>query len=203
MVESGSREDIRHSVQRDARPMVDDLMDLSRLGAGKIELRKETVTLNEIIEHAVEDVRPLINERRHQLEVLMTDKPIFVEADPGRLEQVFTNLLNNAAKYTPQGGRIWIKAITEGKDAVVHFEDTGVGLAKEEMPLIFELFTQAESSRSQSQGGIGIGLSVVKQLVTLHGGSVQVRSDGTGKGSEFTVRLPLRDREAAPPGGSC
>lgn len=180
------------------RRLVDDLMDLSRLGVGKIELRKESVTLSDIIERAVEDVQPLINERRHQLEVLMTDKPILIEADPVRLEQVFTNLLNNAAKYTPQGGRIWIKAMTEGKDAVVHIEDTGVGITKEEMPLIFELFTQAESSRSQSKGGIGIGLSLVKQLVALHGGSVQVRSDGTGKGSEFSVRLPLSGRDAAP-----
>jgi signal transduction histidine kinase len=116
---------------------------------------------------------------------------MIVDADPSRLEQVFVNLVNNSAKYTPEGGRIWIKGTIEGDEAVVHIEDTGIGIPHEMLPRIFELFTHVESSLEQSQGGLGIGLSVVKELVTLHGGSVQVSSDGPGKGSVFSVRLPL------------
>lgn len=176
------------------RRLVDDLMDLSRIEAGKIEIRKEEVDLNEIVERAVESVFPLVQARRHQLEVLMPPTPIVVEADAHRLVQVFVNVIDNAVKYTPEGGRIWIKGTTEGEEAVVRVEDNGIGVHADVLPQIFKLFTQAESSRSQSQGGLGIGLSLVKNLVTLHGGSVQVRSDGEGKGSEFTVRLPLESR---------
>jgi two-component system CheB/CheR fusion protein len=122
----------------------------------------------------------------------MPPGPIHIDADPARLEQVFVNLINNAAKFTPEAGRIWIKITTEGEQGVVHIEDTGIGIPHEMLPRIFELFTQVESARTQSQGGLGIGLSLVKTLVALHGGSVQVRSDGPGKGSEFSVRLPLR-----------
>lgn len=179
------------------RRLVDDLMDLSRIGAGKIDLKKETLKLQDIVERAVETVRPLIQERRHELEVVMPSAPIFVEADSTRLEQVFVNLLNNAAKYTPQGGKIWVNSTTEGEEAVVHVEDTGIGIRQELLPRIFKLFTQVESSRSQSQGGLGIGLNIVKRLVTLHDGTVQVRSEGEGKGSQFSVRLPLKGRGTA------
>ena len=173
------------------RRLVDDLLDLTRIGTGKIELRKDTVAVQEVVRRSVESVSALVSERRHRLEVLMPEAPMLVEADPSRLEQVFVNLLNNAAKYTPEGGRIWIKGTTEGNEAVVHVQDTGVGIPNEMLPRIFELFTQVESSRPESDGGLGIGLSLVKDLVTLHGGSVQVRSDGPGKGGEFAVRLPL------------
>lgn len=177
------------------RRLMDDLLDLSRINAGKIELRRETVALHEIVHRAVESAGASMRERRHQLEVLMPSAPILVQADPARLGQVFVNLINNAVKYTPEEGRIWIKGTTEGEEAVVRVADTGVGIPPEVLPRIFELFTQVEESRSLSQGGLGIGLSVVKNLVTLHGGSVQVRSDGPGKGSEFTVRLPLSPHE--------
>jgi PAS domain S-box-containing protein len=174
------------------RRLVDDLLDLSRIGAGKVELKKVSTPIHEILHRATESAAPLIRERRHKLEMLLPRAPILVEGDPHRLEQVFVNLINNSAKYTPEGGRIWVKGTTEGDEAVVHIEDDGIGIPHGMLPHIFELFTQVESARSQSQGGLGIGLSLVKNLVTLHGGSVQVRSDGPGKGSEFSVRLPLR-----------
>lgn len=174
------------------RRLVDDLMDLSRIGAGKVELKKEKVPIHDVVHRAVECASPLVRERRHRLDVLLPVTPIIVEADPDRLGQVFINLITNAAKYTHDGGRIWVKGTTEGDEAVVHIEDSGVGIPPDMLPHIFELFTQVESSRPQSRGGLGIGLSVVKNLVTLHGGSVQVRSDGPGKGSEFTVRLPMQ-----------
>ncbi len=179
------------------RRLVDDMMDVSRINAGKIELKMESVALQDVIERAVESVRPFIVQRRHELEMLLSSAPVFVEADPARLEQVFVNLLTNAAKYTPEGGTIWIKCTTEGEEAVVRVEDTGIGVPAKLLPRIFKLFTQVEASRSQSQGGLGIGLNIVKHLVTLHGGTVQVRSEGEGKGSQFSVRLPLPAAEEA------
>ena len=172
--------------------LVGDLLDLSRIGAGKIELKKETVILQDIVHIAVESANPLVSGRRHRLEVLLPPVPLYVDGDPDRLVQVFVNLLNNAGKFTPEDGRIWIKGTIEDDEAVVDVQDTGIGIPPDVLPRIFELFTQVESSRPQSQGGLGIGLSLVKDLVTLHGGSVQVRSEGPGKGSEFTVRLPLK-----------
>ena len=173
------------------RRLVDDLLDVSRAGAGKIDLKKEMMSVQDVIERAVESTRSVVRERRHTLDVLFPAARIMVEADRSRLEQVFVNLIHNAAKYTPEGGNIWIKGSTEGPEAVLHVQDNGMGVPHEMLPRIFELFTQVESSRMHSQGGMGIGLSLVKTLVTLHGGSVQVHSDGEGKGSEFTVRLPL------------
>ena len=170
--------------------MVDDLLDMSRSRAGKIELKKETVSIEDVVERAIESTRPIIRERRQTLDVIFPAVAIPVQADRARLEQVFVNLIHNAAKYTPEGGNIWIKGTTEGPDAVVHVQDSGIGIPHDMLPHIFELFTQVESSRTHSQGGMGIGLSLVKTLVNMHGGSVQVHSDGEGKGSEFTVRLP-------------
>jgi PAS domain S-box-containing protein len=179
------------------RRLVNDLMDLTRIGAGKIELQKEVIEINVVIQRAVQTVGPLVRERRHRLDVLVPSGSIKVEADPTRLEQVFVNLINNAAKYTPEGGRIWVKVTTEGHECVVRVEDNGIGIPNELLPRIFDLFTQVESSRKHSQGGLGIGLSLVKSLVTAHGGSVQVRSEGDGKGSDFAVRLPLHLRAGA------
>jgi two-component system CheB/CheR fusion protein len=171
--------------------MVDDMLDVARVGAGKVELKKERLLLGEVLAQVVEGWRPRAEERRQRLELILPGGALPVEADPDRLRQVFTNLINNAVKYTPEGGRVWVKATAEGSQAVVGVEDNGVGIAPEMLPKIFELFTQEEESRYRSEGGLGIGLSLVKSLVTLHGGSVQVRSEGRGKGSEFTVRLPL------------
>jgi len=170
--------------------MVDDLLEVARMAAGKVQLRKERVILQEILRHAVETCRPSLDERQQVLHQLLPDGPISLDADPIRLRQVLVNLIQNGSKYTPAQGTIWVKATTEGDEAVVRVQDTGIGIAPELMPHIFDLFTQAETSR-RAQGGLGIGLSVVKDTVTLHGGTVQVASDGLGKGSEFTVRLPL------------
>jgi PAS domain S-box-containing protein len=178
--------------------LVGDLLDLSRISAGKVEIKKETIAIHEVIGRAVESARPGVRERRHHFEVLLPPGVIWVEADPIRLEQVFLNLIQNAAKFTPERGRITVKATVEGHEASIRVEDSGIGIPPEMLPKIFDLFTQVEASRARSQGGLGIGLSLVKELVTLHGGSVQVRSDGPGKGSEFTVRLPL----VAPPDSS-
>jgi two-component system CheB/CheR fusion protein len=144
----------------------------------------------------VDDVRELIRQRRHEVEVVAPEGAVTVEGDRDRLHQVVVNLLVNAAKYTPEGGNIWVKVTTEGEEAVLKVGDNGVGIPTEMLPRIFDLFTQVESTRGASRGGLGIGLALVKNLVALHGGSVQVRSDGVGKGSEFAVRLPLRQ-----PGG--
>ena len=176
--------------------LVDDLLDLTRVGTGKVDLQLATCPLQKTVEAAIESTRSLVEERRHKLEYIAPDKPVLVHCDSVRLEQVFVNLLNNAAKYTPPGGDLWVTLTVEGDDAVARIEDSGVGIPHDMLPRIFDLFTQVESSRPHSRGGLGIGLALVKNLVALQGGSVQVRSDGLGKGSQFIVRLPLVDDAA-------
>lgn len=151
--------------------------------------------LQELLARSVEACRATVEQRSHLLKVLTPEVPILIEGDPVRLQQVFVNLIDNAAKYTRERGSIWIKATTEGDEAVVHVRDDGIGIAPEMMPRIFELFTQSDAT---AQGGLGIGLALVKEVITQHGGTVQATSDGLGKGSEFTVRLALSDpREPA------
>ncbi|HXS52984.1 MAG TPA: PAS domain-containing sensor histidine kinase [Usitatibacter sp.] len=181
------------------RRLVDDLLDISRIAAGKVDLERRPLVLQDLLRQCVEDVRTLVAERRHAVDVLVPDEPIRLAADAARLQQVFVNLLTNAAKYTPLGGRIALKATLEGHEAVVKVVDDGVGIPQEMLPRIFELFTQVESSRALARGGLGIGLALVRDLVAMHGGSVQVRSEGIGKGSEFTVRLPLGTGERGAP----
>jgi PAS domain S-box-containing protein len=173
------------------RRLVDDLLDVSRIAAGKVELRLQPTALADVVRHAVEAARPLMERRRHRVDVFVPSAPVVVAGDPERLEQVFVNLVNNAAKYTPEGGHVWVKLTTEGGEAVVRVEDDGIGIATDLLPRIFELFTQGPPSSGEAPAGLGIGLSLVRELVALHGGSVQVTSNGPGKGSEFTVRLPL------------
>ena len=180
------------------RTLVSDLMEFSRASAGKIELQRSRISLNSVIANAVHDTRALMEERRHTLQVVETRGPIELVADAERLHQVLVNLLTNAAKYTHPGGRVIVKASTEDQEAVVRVADNGVGIPHDVLPTIFDLFTQVDDTRPMSRGGLGIGLSLVKQLVTLHGGSVQVLSEGRGKGSEFTVRLPLPPGEGSP-----
>ena len=176
--------------------LVDDLMEVARFTTGKIKLHRMRVDMRGVVERAVESARPLIDRRKHALTVDLPDEPIWLNADPSRLEQVVVNLLNNAAKYTDEGGRIRLTARNDGRAMVLTVRDTGIGIDLEHFPDVFDLFTQADRSLDRSQGGLGIGLSLVQRLVELHRGTVGVRSEGLGRGTEFTVRLPLSD--AAP-----
>ena len=170
--------------------LVDDLLDISRIARGRLELRKERVELREVIRSAVEMSRPLIEQRAHELTVHLPEKPVYLQADSVRLAQVFMNLLNNAAKYTERGGDIRLTAEVADGSLVVRVRDTGAGIAADALPRIFELFYRADSSLERSHPGLGIGLSLVGRLVEAHGGSVVARSEGPGKGSEFAVTLP-------------
>jgi CheY-like chemotaxis protein len=167
------------------------LLDLSRISRGKIELRRQRVELASVVQQAIETSRPLIEANRHRLSVTLPPRPIAVEADTTRLAQVFSNLLNNSAKYTEPGGSIHLTIDQQDEQAVVTVRDTGIGISRDMLPKLFQMFTQFEPSREQSQGGLGIGLSLVKKLVEMHGGSVQAESEGFGMGSQFVVRLPV------------
>jgi PAS domain S-box-containing protein len=171
--------------------LVDDLLDISRVSTGKIRLHEEDTDLRGIIERAIESTRPLIEQRKHELTVSLPPEPLWLRADATRIEQVAVNLLNNAAKYTDEGGHIWLTLQQEGDHAVLRVRDTGVGIASELLPHIFDLFTQGNRTLERAQGGLGIGLTLVQKIVELHRGSVEARSGGAGKGTEFTVRLPL------------
>ncbi len=166
-------------VQHMAR-LLDDLLDVSRVSRGKIELRKQRVDLAAILDRAVEGVRPLMDQRGHQLTVSSLSQSLPVEGDPTRLEQVLTNLLNNAAKYSDPGGRIGLLARHEGEEIVLRVRDTGIGIAPDMLPRIFELFVQAERRLDRAEGGVGIGLTLVRKLVQLHGGTVEAFSAGLG-----------------------
>jgi PAS domain S-box-containing protein len=186
---------IERQVQHLTR-LVDDLLDVSRITRGKITLHKETVDLATVVTRAVQTSRPLIERNRHQLTLSLPAEPVRVLADPTRLEQVFSNLLTNAAKYTERGGLIGVTIARTGRgsepaEVVVRIRDTGFGIAADLLPHVFDLFTQADDTRDRSQGGLGIGLTLVKSLVQLHGGRVTAHSDGPGKGSEFVVYLPI------------
>ena len=181
--------------------LIDDLMEISRLTTGRIHLRANHVTMNVIVENAIETVRPLIDQQRHTLDITVSSAAILLNADAGRLEQVVVNLLANAAKYTEPGGHIWLSAQQEGDEAVVRIRDTGVGISAELLPNIFDLFTQADRSMDRSQGGLGIGLCLVQRLVEMHRGTVTAHST-LGEGSEFVVRLPVVQNSALLPWSS-
>ena len=176
--------------------LIDDLMDVSRVSQGKIELRKETLDIAGVVNAAIEASRPLIDAAGHTLEIDLPREPVWINADQLRLAQVMSNLLNNAAKYTPHHGRIALSVTSTGPEAVIRIIDNGVGIPLDRQSDVFRLFSQVGDHREQSQGGLGIGLALVKQLVELHGGSVDVTSEGAGHGSVFSVRLP----QVAPPG---
>lgn len=193
----GANEEVRWAcdvIERQVRQMtriVDDLLDVSRITRGKITLQKTLVDISSIISAAVETSRPLIESRKHRLNITLPSEPLEVQVDVTRMAQVVTNLLNNAAKYTEEGGQIRISADRDGDEAVITVRDNGVGVSPDLLPKIFELFTQADRTIDRSQGGLGIGLTLVRSLVELHGGSVSAFSDGLGQGSQFVVRLPL------------
>lgn len=181
---------IERQVESLAR-LVDDLMDVSRISRGKIHLQKEPVEVATIVARAVESSRPLIDARRHDLQVKLPDEPLLVDADVTRMAQVVLNLLNNAAKYTPEGGRIWLTVAPGAGEVAIRVRDNGMGIPADVLPRMFDLFAQAERTLDRAEGGLGIGLTLVRRLTELHGGTVEASSAGPGNGSEFLVRLPL------------
>ena len=192
--EEETLESARHIIERQLRQMihlVDDLLDISRITQGKIDLRPERIDMLTVLQNAVETSRPLIDARRHELTLkLPPADALTVRADATRLVQVIANLLNNAAKYTPEGGRIVLGAWREAGHAVVTVEDSGLGIPAPMLPRVFDMFAQVDRSLERTQGGLGIGLALVKKLVEMHGGSVRVESEGENRGSRFTVRVP-------------
>jgi PAS domain S-box-containing protein len=179
--------------------LVDDLLDVARITQGKVQLRTEIIDATPVLHGAVEAVRPLVEERGHELLLAFTSTPLHLKADATRLEQVLVNLLTNAAKYTPPGGRVELVAAREGADVVFRVRDNGVGIAPELLPQMFELFAQGSRSLNRSEGGLGIGLTLVKSLTEMHGGTVAAFSEGSGTGSEFVVRVPAARGPAIDP----
>ena len=177
--------------------LVDDLLDVSRISRGKLEMRRRPMNLADAIKLAVETSRPIIDESGHELEVQMPSEPVVVNADQVRLAQVFSNLLNNAAKYSERGSKISLVAEKLGDEVTITVKDNGIGISKEMLVKVFEIFTQVDTSLEKSQGGLGIGLTLVKRFVDMHDGTVEARSAGRGHGSEFVVSLPLTPAEVA------
>jgi len=172
--------------------LVDDLMDVSRIVTGKFELQIKSVLLSDVLNNAIETSRSLIDQMNHKLSVSLPGNPIRLDADFTRLSQVLLNLLNNAAKYSEPNGNISVNAVQEGNDVIISVRDSGIGISSEHLPVIFDMFTQADQSLEKSRGGLGIGLSLVRRLVEMHGGTVEAKSAGAGSGSEFVVRIPAR-----------
>ncbi len=197
---------VEHSagiVERQARSLarlLDDLLDVSRITRDRIELRRTVLSIADAVERALEATRPLVDERRHVVSVTLPPRPLYVEADPARLEQIIVNVLNNAAKYTPPGGHISVVVAQEGDEVALRVSDTGIGIPADMLSRIFELFVQGDQSLAHTSGGLGIGLTLVHRLVKLHHGRVEAQSDGPGRGSRFTVALPLSRQASAPAG---
>ncbi len=193
---TGAAEDIGYSMDvinrqiKHLSRLIDDLFDVSRITRGKIQLRKERLDVGTAVRSAIESAQPLIESRQHKLTISVATRALSAEADPVRLEQIITNLLTNAAKYTETGGQIWLSAEREGDAIVVKVRDTGMGMRPEQLSRMFELFAQGDRSLARSEGGLGIGLTLARSLAEMHGGSLIATSAGPGKGSEFVVRLP-------------
>lgn len=190
------RDIIKRQVQQLTR-LADDLLDISRIAQNKIELRRESVDIATVLAQAVQTSAPHLKARHHELVVASPSEPLRVNADPTRLVQIIVNLLNNAAKYTDPGGRVWLTVGREGENAVIRVRDNGTGIPAEMLPHVFEMFTQGNWTVERSQGGLGIGLALVRRLVELHGGTIAVTSAGPRQGSEFVVTLPAEAADAA------
>lgn len=191
-----TREETRGMMERQVRQMarlVDDLLDISRLTHNRLELRKTRITLSAVMQSAIDTARPQIESAGHSLTIMLPPTPVYIDGDLTRLAQVFWNLLNNSAKYTQPGGRISLTGEVNGREAIVTVQDNGIGIPADSFPGLFEMFSQVDRNVSRSQGGLGIGLALVKRLTEAHGGSVQVRSDGPGQGSSFIIRLPIAE----------
>lgn len=192
---------VRGTMQRQVDHMVrltDDLLDVSRITRNRLELRRRPVDLSVVVHRAMESSDPLLKERRHTVTLDLPDIPLIIDADEGRLAQVLYNLLGNAAKYTPPGGRIHVRALRDGADAVITVSDNGIGIARENLQSVFEMFTQVDASLERSQGGLGIGLTLSRRIVELHGGTIEAASEGSGRGSTLTVRLRSGGQASAP-----
>jgi PAS domain S-box-containing protein len=171
--------------------LIDDLLDVSRIAGNRLELRREPIDIAAVVHSALETCGPLLSQSQHSLKLTLPPHPLHVDADRGRLAQAFANLLNNAVKYTENGGRIWLTVERAGSEVLVMVRDSGIGIPENMLEPIFEMFVQVDSSLERAQGGLGIGLQLVKRIIETHGGSVVAESAGTGKGSQFTVRLPV------------
>jgi CheY-like chemotaxis protein len=178
--------------------LIDDLLDVSRINQGKLHLQTERVPLATLVQQAAEAIQPAIERMQQKLTVELPPEPVFLNADPVRMAQVLSNLLTNSCKFTERGGRIRFSAWREGEEAVIRVQDTGIGIPAEKLASIFDMFVQVDRNAERSQGGLGLGLSLVKSLVEMHGGRVEAWSEGIGRGSEFIVRLPVA---AEPAGG--
>ncbi len=196
-----ARDVIDRNVRHLAR-LIDDLLDVARIAQGRIVLRKESVELARVVASGIEISSSLIEARGHRLAVSLPEEPVWLDADPLRLAQVLSNLLNNAAKFTDPGGRIGLTASREGPFAVLEVSDTGMGISPQLLPRIFDLFAQEQSSLERSEGGLGIGLTLARRLVEMHGGALSAASDGVGRGSLFRVRVPAGERREAVSGVS-
>jgi len=185
-----AREVVDRQVDHLAR-LVDDLLDVSRIVQGKLTLKKALVDIATVVDQAVETCKPLLEARRHRFVIALPDQPVYLQGDGVRLAQAISNLLVNAAKYTPDGGEIGLTATRDNSELVILVKDTGEGIAPSLLPHLFEVFSQAERTLDRAQGGLGLGLTIVQKIVELHGGRVDANSEGPGKGSEFIVRLPL------------
>jgi signal transduction histidine kinase len=184
----------RDVIDRQARHLtrlIDDLLDVSRITTGKIALAREPMAIADALHQAVEASQPVLESRHQDLVVAIPEEPLWVDADPVRLTQVVVNLLNNAAKFTPEGGQVRLSAGREGNDAVIRVRDSGIGMSAALVPRVFDLFLQGNESKGRAEGGLGVGLTLVRGLVEMHGGSVEAHSEGPGSGSTFVVRLPL------------
>lgn len=193
---------LREMMERQVRQLshlVEDLMDVSRITRAKIVLRKERLELSEVVNHAIEVTRGLFEGNHQTLTLHCSSEPLPVDGDKTRLTQVLTNLLTNAAKYTPEGGSVWVTLSREGDNGVIRVRDNGMGIPRDMMPFIFDMFTQVNRQLGRSQGGLGIGLTLVRSLLALHDGTIEAHSDGPDQGSEFTIRLPLLKAANAKP----
>ncbi|HEU5137346.1 MAG TPA: PAS domain-containing sensor histidine kinase [Steroidobacteraceae bacterium] len=179
---------------RQAMGLIEDLADLSRSSRENIRLLRKSIDLRRSAAQAVDTVRGMMEERGHQLDLLLPETPVMIAGDETRLQQIIGNLLSNAARYTPRGGRVSLSLTAEGSEAVMRISDNGIGIPPHQLASIFDLFTQAHADYSESQAGLGIGLTLARELITLHGGTIQALSEGVGKGSEFTARFPLESQ---------
>jgi len=171
--------------------LVDDLLDVSRISKGKIVLRRERTELASVLRHAAEAIQPFLEAERQELKIAQPHQPIFLTADPTRLTQIVGNLLHNASKFTGTGGLIELTAERDGVYAVIRVRDSGVGIAPDQLPRVFDMFVQLEASLDRAQGGLGLGLALAKRLVEMHGGTIEAHSKGAGEGAEFVVHLPM------------